>query len=145
MKIFLAAPLFNQSERDFNEKVAKKLRENGFDVWMAQEAPFIKEGTLDEKKAIYEGDISALKTSDVVVAILDGKEVDSGVAFEFGYAKCLGKKIIGLKTDYRAFSKIEEINLMLEVPIKKICTSIDEVVEMLNQITSHNINEKRGV
>ncbi len=32
MQIFLAAPLFNESECEFNEKVAEDLREAGFDV-----------------------------------------------------------------------------------------------------------------
>jgi nucleoside 2-deoxyribosyltransferase len=131
MQIFLAAPLFSESEREFNEKVAEDLREGGFDVWMAQEAPFIKEGSHEEKKRIYEKDVSALRGSDVVVAVLDGVEVDSGVAFEMGFAKALGKPIIGLKTDYRTFSRMEEVNLMLEVSMRNICETIDEVMSTL--------------
>lgn len=134
LKIFLATALFNEAERDFNAKVAAKLRKNGFEVWMAQEAPFIHEGSWEEKKGIYEGDILTLKESDVVVAVLDGIEIDAGVAFEMGYAKAIDKPIIGLKTDYRTFSKMEEINLMLEVPLVKICKSIDEVIDSLKKI-----------
>ena len=73
----------------------------------------------------------ALNASDVVVAILDGAEVDAGVAYEMGYAKALEKPIIGLKTDYRTFSGMEEINLMLEVPLIKICKSVDEIIEAM--------------
>jgi nucleoside 2-deoxyribosyltransferase len=134
MKVFLATPLFNEAEREFNSKIAKRLREKGFEVWLAQEAPFIKQGTHKEKKTIYEGDISAMKASDIVVAVLDGMEVDSGVAYEMGYAKALGKPIIGLKTDYRTFSEMEEVNLMLEVPLIKICKSVDEVIDSLRKI-----------
>lgn len=32
MRIYLAAPLFSEAERTFNEKVAKKLREANFEV-----------------------------------------------------------------------------------------------------------------
>jgi len=134
MKVFLAAPLFSEAERDFNSKVAKRLREEGFQVWLAQEFPFIHEGTSKEKQKIYEADISALKTCDVVVAVLDGVEVDSGVAFEMGYAVALGKPVIGLKTDHRAFSKVEDINLMLEVPLIKLCSSIGDVITELKSI-----------
>ena len=126
--------MFSESEREFNSKIAKRLRENGFEVWLAQEAPFIQEGTHKEKKLIYEGDILALKASDAVVAVLDGMEVDAGVAYEMGYAKALGKPIVGLKTDYRTFSEMEEINLMLEVPLIKICKSMDEVIDSLSKI-----------
>jgi len=101
MKVFLAAPLFSEAERLFNSKIAKRLRENGFEVWLAQEAPFIQKGTHEEKKTIYEGDISTLKTCDAVLAVLDGVEVDAGVAYEMGYGKALGKPIVGLSsTDF---------------------------------------------
>ena len=134
MKVFLASPLFSDAEREFNSNLAKSLRENGFEVWLAQEAPFIQKGIHKEKKTIYEGDILALKTSDVVVAVLDGINVDAGVAYEMGYAKALGKPIVGLKTDYRTFSKMEEVNLMLEVPLVKLCKNVDEVIDSLSKI-----------
>jgi nucleoside 2-deoxyribosyltransferase len=135
MKVFLAAPLFNEAERNFNSNVAKRLRDRGFQVWLAQESPFIHEGTFEEKQKIYEEDISALKTCDVVVAVLDGVEVDSGVAFEMGYAIAIGKPIVGLKTDHRAFSKMEDINLMLEVPLIKFCSNIKDVITELKKFS----------
>ncbi|MGB8781421.1 MAG: nucleoside 2-deoxyribosyltransferase [Candidatus Bathyarchaeia archaeon] len=134
MKVFLAAPLFSEAEREFNSKIAKRLRENGFEVWLAQEAPFIQQGTHKEKKRIYEGDISALKASDAIAAVLDGVEVDAGVAYEMGYATALGKPIVGLKTDYRTFSEMEEVNLMLEVALIKICKSMDELIDSLSKV-----------
>ena len=134
MKVFLAAPLFSEAEREFNSKIAKRLREKGFEVWLAQETSFIQHDTHKEKKAIYEGDVLALNGSDVVVAILDGTEVDAGVAYEMGYAKALEKPIIGLKTDYRTFSGMEEVNLMLEVPLIEICKNANEVIDLLSRL-----------
>ena len=144
MKLFLAAPLFSEPERNYDLKIASALRREGYEVWMAQEAPFIKKGTAEEKKQIFNGDVAALKSSDVVVAILDGIDVESGVAFELGYAACLGKPIIGLKTDYRTFSKIEEINLMLEIPMLKICGSVDEILTTLREIKDQQLRTKRS-
>jgi len=129
MKVFLAAPLFSDAEREFNSRIAKRLRANGFEVWLAQEAPFIQTGTHKEKKMIYESDISALKTSEAVVAILDGVDVDAGVAYEMGYAKALGKPIVGFKTDHRTFSGLEQVNLMLEGALTKLCKSVDELMD----------------
>jgi len=134
MKIFLAAPLFCVAERDFNYKIANELREKGFEVWLAQESPFFRQGTHKDKKKIYENNILVLKTSDVVVAVLDGMEVDAGVAYEIGYAKALSKPIIGLKTDYRTFSRMEKVNLMLEISIVKICKSIREIIDVLSKM-----------
>jgi nucleoside 2-deoxyribosyltransferase len=42
-----------------------------------------------------------LNQAEVVVAILDGSDVDSGVASEIGYAYGTGKKIIGYRSDFR--------------------------------------------
>jgi nucleoside 2-deoxyribosyltransferase len=134
MKVFLAAPLFSEAEREFNFKIAKRLRDEGFEVWFAQEVLFIKERVHKEKRRIYEGDVSALKTSDMVVAVLDGVEVDAGVAYEMGYAKALGKPIVGFKTDYRTFSEMEEVNLMLKLSLVKICKSIDELIDAIGNM-----------
>ena len=132
--IFLSAPFFNKAEYNFNKAIARKLRNAEYDVWLAQEHPFIKSPSLEEKRKIYEDDIKALKQSDIIVAVLDGIEIDSGVAFEMGYAQALGKPIIGLKTDVRTFSFIENINLMLEVPSIKICKTVEEVIDTLSKL-----------
>ncbi|MGI0013131.1 MAG: nucleoside 2-deoxyribosyltransferase [Nitrososphaera sp.] len=42
-----------------------------------------------------------IEQSDIVIAILDGPDVDSGVASEIGYAYAMGKKIIGYRSDFR--------------------------------------------
>jgi nucleoside 2-deoxyribosyltransferase len=134
MKIFLAAPLFNEAERKFNSEIAQRLRREGHDVWLAQEKTFTREVTHKDKKKIYEISISALMESNVAVAVLDGLAVDTGVAFEMGYGKALNKPMIGLKTDWRAFSKMHEVNLMLDASLVKICRSINEVISVFKKI-----------
>ena len=132
--VFLAAPLFCLSERQFNSVVAERLRQSGFKVWLAQEVGLFEHGSLEEKRKVFTGDLLALESCDIVVALLDGVDVDTGVAFELGYAHALKKPLVGLKTDYRTFSRIEEVNLMLEVPLGRLCRSVDEVVEMLKKL-----------
>ncbi len=116
MKVFLAAPIFSLAEREFNSRIASELRKRGCDVFLAQELGIINSRDPEIKRKLFEEDLKNLRESDVVVAILDGMEVDSGVAFELGYAHALGKKIIGIRTDHRCFSPYEEVNLMIEVP-----------------------------
>jgi nucleoside 2-deoxyribosyltransferase len=134
MNVFLASSLFSEAEREYNSRIAELVRRNGHVVWLAQEAPFIQQGTLSEKRKIFDEDIRALVSSDSVVAVLDGSNVDPGVAFELGYAYCLGKPIVGLKTDYRTFSKIEEVNLMLEVPLVRLCGNVEELLSTLRHV-----------
>jgi nucleoside 2-deoxyribosyltransferase len=72
--------------------------------------------------------------ADAVVAVLDGVDVDTGVAFEMGYAHAIGKPIVGLKTDHRSFSKLESVNLMLEAPLKQLCRSVVEAIASIRTI-----------
>ena len=58
--------------------------------------------------------MSALKNSDILIAIIDGADADSGTSWEMGYASALGKKIIALRTDFRRSGSHEKVNLMLE-------------------------------
>jgi nucleoside 2-deoxyribosyltransferase len=44
---------------------------------------------------------TALRECDAIVAVLDGQEVDSGVAAEVGFAYALGKRIFGYRGDFR--------------------------------------------
>ena len=133
-RVFLAAPLFSEAERNFNSLIAESLRQEGYIVWLAQETTLAQEAGHKDNQKVYETNISMLKESDVVVAILDGLAVDAGVAYEMGFAKALNKPIIGLRTDLRVFSKIHEINLMLGVPLVKVCRNVDEVIGAIEEM-----------
>lgn len=59
---------------------------------------------------------AAIDTCNMVVAILDGPDVDSGTASEIGYAFARGKPIIGYRGDFRLSSDDEGgiVNLQVE-------------------------------
>jgi nucleoside 2-deoxyribosyltransferase len=140
LRLFFAAPLFNDAERDFNSKAATALRKEGLEVWLAQEHKIIENDSIEEKRAIFEEDLEALRKADAILAVLDGVDVDTGVAFEMGYAHALGKHIFALKTDHRSFSKLETVNLMLEVPLRKIFQSVAEAsrsIRILEKKSKH--------
>ncbi|WP_371802267.1 nucleoside 2-deoxyribosyltransferase [Candidatus Lokiarchaeum ossiferum] len=42
-----------------------------------------------------------IQDSDLIIAVLDGSDVDSGTAAEIGYAYGIGKKIYGYRGDFR--------------------------------------------
>lgn len=139
MRVFIAGPLFSQAEREFNLKVDEHLRRHGFETFLPQRDV----GKLDEllrKKGrrayreIFERDLAGVEQADVVVAILDGADVDSGTAFEVGYAFAKGKPVIGLKTDMRVFARDEELNNMLAQAIRALARDLDELVEELRRL-----------
>jgi len=61
-------------------------------------------------------DLKYLDNAKVVIALLDGPDVDSGTAVELGYAYAHGKEIFGLLTDWRRWGpdrKVRNINNMI--------------------------------
>jgi nucleoside 2-deoxyribosyltransferase len=106
-RAYLAAPLFNERERSFNAMLATALNQY-CDVFLPQRdglllAELLRDGVPVEiaQTRIFERDRSALLSSDLLVAVLDGAHVDEGVAFEIGFAYALGADCVGLQTDVR--------------------------------------------
>jgi nucleoside 2-deoxyribosyltransferase len=101
MKIYLAGPLFNIAERDFNQRLTMLLREKGHEVWLPQE---FEQRTMTPKQ-IFIKDVDGIDWADVVVANMDGPDPDSGTSWECGYAY-RKKPVIVFRTDFRVDDKI---------------------------------------
>lgn len=125
MRVYVAAPLFSQAEREFNEKVRARLLEEGFAVFLPQEG-------CDQN--IFDCCIENLEKSDAVLAVFDGAQVDDGTAFECGYAFAKNISIVGLRTDFRRVGEFaNEVNLMLE-NCADVCKNLGDVPAALKKI-----------
>lgn len=133
MKAYLASPLFNARERGFNEELERRLA-GVLDVFLPQ-----RDGALltrlvaggcdveTGRRIVFERDTRAIEEADVVVAVLDGRTVDEGVAFELGFALALGKPCIAFKSDDRAMLPTGD-NPMIVCACRVICSTVDELV-----------------
>jgi len=136
IRIYFAAPLFNQAELRFNEYLGNLLKKAGFDVFLPQEneeKPDAENVSQEDLKKIYLGDIHAVDTADIVVAVADGADMDSGTAFEVGYATAKGKPVYVLRTDIRMQNKSELVNLMIQEAAAEIYTNVDDLVSNLKK------------
>lgn len=125
MRIYLAAPLFGEAERGFNEKIKSRLIEEGFEVFLPQE---------ECSDDVFDCCIENLKKSGAVLAVFDGAQVDDGTAFECGYASARGIPVVALRTDFRRVGEYtNEVNIMLE-NCAKMCKNIDEALYALKKI-----------
>lgn len=129
MKIYQAGPLFTDAEKEFNRKVAEALRKAGHQVFLPQEHE--QQLVSGYPAKIFVGDVRGLDEADTVVAVLDGSDVDSGTAWECGYAYAKGKPIFGLRTDIRIYGREEQVNLMVQVPCRALVRTIDALLEAL--------------
>lgn len=136
MKIYLAAPLFTHAERYWNQQLADTLRVEApnIQVFLPQVDAdvFLPNGQLD-LSSVYSRCIQGVDDADLVVAILDGADADSGTAFECGYAFAKEKPIIGIRTDIRE-GEDQGMNLML-------CRSLKKLIAFPANTNGNNISD----
>jgi nucleoside 2-deoxyribosyltransferase len=116
-KIYLASPLgFSPEQKPYLTKIRPHLDKLGYGVFDPWSQPFskaIREASKIENhherlaafsrlsKGIGAANENAIRDCDILLAVLDGVEVDSGTASELGFAVGLGKPCYGLRTDWR--------------------------------------------
>lgn len=92
-------------------------------------------------KIIAKNNADAIVRCDVVVAVLDGTDVDSGTAVEIGFAAALGRAIEGYRGDFRlsADNDGSTVNLQVQHFIcshawpGKIATTLEELERNLKE------------
>lgn len=102
--VYLAGPLFTQAEWQWNERLAQKLREGSINVILPQHRaePMLKGAQPFDADFLFRANVESIENADIVVAIFDGVDVDSGTAWECGYAFKAHRPVIGVRTDIRA-------------------------------------------
>src|SRR5690554_420382 len=117
MLIYMAAPVFSQAERVYNRRLAMLIEKiiPGASVILPQDFRVEHSDSYNDRRrfsTLFKKCVESLRSADIIVARLDGADADSGVSFEVGYARALGKPVVGLRTDYRQLQE-KGLNLML--------------------------------
>ncbi|MCL2562602.1 MAG: nucleoside 2-deoxyribosyltransferase [Oscillospiraceae bacterium] len=135
--IYLAAPLFNDMEKQRNEALHTTLRKSGFHTYLPQTdgGVFADESAGEANPSqlrtrIFNSDIQAVKDCDILLFLFDGRVPDEGACFELGMAYALGKRCIGLKTDARSFIDGYD-NIMLSESLEAMFYDTDALINHL--------------
>lgn len=120
VKVYLAGPLFTDAERQYNLYLKEKLEKYNeikfpiynLDVFLPQELD-IDFSSETWQKDTFASNVKHIDESDIIIAVLDGPICDDGTSWEVGYAWAKGKKIFGLRTDFRTVGPEGIVNLML--------------------------------
>ncbi len=144
-KVYFAAPLFSQGEKDYNLKLTKVLEDYGYQVFLPQRDGFLApelEGKTEEEimRMIFEKDLSEVLKADIVFMVLDGRVPDEGACVELGIAYANGKRCYGVKTDARSVEINMDLNPMITGCFIKLFKNFDgdKLVEELEQYLSEN-------
>lgn len=136
MKIYWAGPLFTAAEREWNERCKELLENLGHEIWLPQE----KEPLEKTAHGIFQKDVDGIDWSEILVAVMDGPDPDSGTSWEMGYAYKAGKPIITIRTDFRGSGSDREavfnimcwasavINIKLHAPTIDIVIAINQAL-----------------
>lgn len=130
--VYLAAPLFSEAECDFNRKLRDNIIDLGFRVFLPQEDSNNIKDKTNRQEIIFGKNCAAIENSDIIIAVIDGADVDSGTAWEIGYAYSKGKTILGLRTDFRTLGIEGNVNLMIE----RSLLLFENISELLNHLES---------
>jgi nucleoside 2-deoxyribosyltransferase/predicted secreted protein len=114
-RVYLAAPLFSAAEKAYNLRIRDLLIRHFFSVYLPQEiGDDTNSRNQEAHREIFRQHREALNSTDVLVAVIDGADADSGTSWEMGYAFAKGIPIVALRTDFRYAGLHERVNLMLE-------------------------------
>ena len=132
-RVYLAAPLFSEAERTFNVRVTELLEELT-EVYLPQRdgglmSEMVTTGVPPAIAArrVFQRDMDAIRQSDYVIAILDGRAIDEGVAFELGIAFSQSKQCVGLQTDSRRLA-VWGNNPMITGALENVFMSVDDLM-----------------
>ena len=100
-KAYIAGPLFDDHEREYLEKIAKIVESYGISTFVPHRDAGLVTGdfTFEKKGKVFDVDMEYLEPADIVIALLTGRDVDSGTAAEIGYAYKAGKRLIGISAN----------------------------------------------
>lgn len=144
MKIYFAGPLFSESERDWIRSTIKQMKsfadQNSSKVEICFPYDLLPQEEIDSlgtnaKHEIFSRCKLHLDDADIVIALLDGPQVDDGTAWEIGYfyaRKRPDQKIIGIRTDFRRAGECDGgvVNAMIECSCDQIVRSREELLEL---------------
>lgn len=119
--IYFAGPLFTMAEKQFNLDFSSqlKIRVPKIEIVLPQERAPSLLSQDDGLYLVFKDCLAMIDKCDLVVAILDGADADSGTSVEIGYAYATQKPVVGVRTDFR-ISEDRGLNLMLS----NICTEL---------------------
>ena len=137
-KIYIAGPLFNVHEKKYLEEIAELLENNGYDCFLPHrdqtgiDPAELKDNNMSQatKDIIFKTDVDALNSSDLVVALVTGQDIDSGTASEIGFMYANNKPVLAITAEERRYR-----NLFTEGMFTK---TVKNVGEILNAIESFN-------
>lgn len=133
-KVYLASPFFNDEQLVDMVKVLGTLRNKNLDVFSPYENQHkdLEFGSKEWRDKTFNSDVDHIKWCDFIVAIVDGNYMDSGTAWEIGYAHAINKPVIVVNLNQKP------INLM-------ISDSLHAYIDSIESLEKYDFNDLKKI
>lgn len=127
IRVFIASPFFSEEQVDRVQRLEQSLMRNPYvsEIFSARFHQFkhLEFGSKEWRRKVFRNDLRHLRRSDVLVGIRDyeSKYVDSGTAFEIGYAYAMRKPILLIN------EKNSIMNLMMANSLHAYFTKVEDL------------------
>lgn len=136
--VYIAGPLFSESELEFNRRLSEFLEKLGFDTFLPQRDGHLLSELTDNGctkqeaiNTIFQKDVKEIKACDLVVFVMDGRVPDEGACVEVGLAYAHNIECIGLKTDSRSLMGDMDNPLIIGALKGRIASSFSDLESLL--------------
>lgn len=130
MKLYLAGPFFDNEQIKRIKNIEQALNDNPtVDTYFSpRNSDYLlqnKPGSKAWSEEVFSLDVNEIKKADAIIAIIDftNDSVDSGTAFEIGYAHAINKPVVLFH------EKDGMVNLMLTNGSNSYLTKVDDVAK----------------
>jgi nucleoside 2-deoxyribosyltransferase len=114
-----------------NEKITKKLEALGVKVYLPQ-----RDTNQDQTpRNIFASNLSAIKKSKALIVLLSDTR---GIYLEAGYAKALGKTVIGFQVE-----ETRALGTMVRNFVDHVANNIDELIILLKALEKKKITDRK--
>lgn len=149
MRIYLAGPLFTEGQRSWQMRIKQGIQNwaalQGLGVEVVYPYELVEAAGKQQEAKLTGHSVfvlceRALRETDILVATLDGSQVDDGTAWEVGYFYALSsggrERILGVRTDIRRAGDAQgtRVNAMIDASCGTIVGSLEELLERLNPL-----------
>lgn len=130
LKVYIAAPFFNEEQLDVVRKIELLLEREGVDFFSPRSEGILKDLNVEQRKLemgrLFRSNVDHMDWCTHCVAVVD--DYDTGTVWEMGYLYATHKKLITFSACYHG------INVMLNESIVAHCITYESIIDGLKGI-----------
>ena len=136
-QIYIAGPLYTSSERLLLEHIDAVCKQKSFTTYLPHRDAGLFIADESSTLPFFQRDRDELDNVLLVIAVLNGSDIDSGTSWEMGYAYGNDKPIIGFLDDIRVYEPLKQLNLMITNSVTNVVNNLEQLATALDSLRNN--------